>query len=245
MIDPFPDIGWAWFLAQFARTPPPTLPGFVIGIIVVSAVALSVPSMTWRYFGLFTTLVHELGHAFAALLTGRVVTGIRVHQNHAGSARSLGRGGISGVVTGFFGYPAPALVGAALVWSAFNGYTAPALLVGTAIIVLTIVFVRNAFGAVVVIAAAGVSCVILFIATAEAQAYALLILGVALLVGSVRALVTVIAVHAIRREQLATSDAWILARRTGIPSAVWLLMFTAVIGACVWFAAGAFAAVPG
>ena len=67
-------------------------------------------------------------------------------------------------------------------------------------------------------------------------------IGTALLVGSVRGLATVIGVHARRRDQLQTSDAYLLFRRTGVPSPVWLLLFAVVIGGCVVFAATAFAA---
>jgi hypothetical protein len=41
----------------------------MVAILAVAA-ALSIPRGTWQYFGLFATLVHELGHAVAAILTG-------------------------------------------------------------------------------------------------------------------------------------------------------------------------------
>jgi hypothetical protein len=37
------------------------------------AAALSVPRATWRWFGLVSTVVHELGHAFSALMVGHRV----------------------------------------------------------------------------------------------------------------------------------------------------------------------------
>ncbi len=208
----------------------------VLLVIVAAAVILSVPAITWRWFGLFTTLVHELGHAFGALATGRRVTGIRIHQNHAGSARSLGRGVLSTMVSGFFGYPAPALVGAALLWCAFAGYAGTALLVGTVIIAITLLFVRNLFGVLVVLASAAASAALWYFAEPQVQGYALLVIGVALLVGAVRGLVTVVSIHTVRRQELATSDAFILYRATRIPSPIWLLLFAAVIAASVWAA---------
>ena len=83
-------------------------------VIVAIAALLSVPGLTWQWFGLFATLVHELGHAIAAILTGRVVHGIRIRRNHSGDAMSSGRPGFGTVVSGVLGYPAPAIVGAAL-----------------------------------------------------------------------------------------------------------------------------------
>lgn len=212
----------------------------LLGILAVAA-ALSIPPVTWQYFGLFTTLVHELGHAVAGLLTGRTVKGIRIRRNHSGEALSTGRGSIGPVVSGVFGYPAPAIVGAAQLWSVVNGYTAIALFAGGIVLLLTLLVIRNLFGVLVVLASAGISAALWFFATPQQQGYALLVLGSALLVGSVRALVSVIRVHTRgRRGQLGSSDAHLLARRTGVPSFVWLLLFTALIGGCWWFAVTAY-----
>ena len=213
----------------------------LLGILAVAA-ALNIPHATWQYFGLFTTLVHELGHAFAALLTGRVVHGIRIRRNHSGDALSSGRGVFGSVVSGVLGYPAPAIVGAAQLWSVFNGYTAIALFAGGVVLVLTLLVIRNLFGVLVVLASAAVSAALWFYASAELQSYALLVLGVALLVGSVRGLAAVIGVHTRRRGRLTTSDAYLLYRRTGVPSPLWLALFTIVIGGCCLAAIAAYLA---
>ncbi len=181
---------------------------------------------------MFTTLVHELGHALAAVLSGRVVHGIRIRRNHSGDALSSGRGGFGTVVSGVLGYPAPAIVGAAQLWSVFNGYTAIALFAGGVVLLLTLLVIRNVFGALVVLASAAVSAALWVYATPAVQSYALLVLGAALLVGAVRGLATVIGVHVRRRDQLPTSDAYLLYRRTGVPSVVWLAIFAALIGGC-------------
>jgi hypothetical protein len=173
----------------------------------------------------------------AVLVTGRRVTSIQIHRNHAGSAQSLGRGGLGAVISGFFGYPTPAIVGAALLWSVFNGYTAAAMAVGTVIIVGTLLFIRNAFGLFTVLLSAVVSGLLWYFAPADVQAYALLVLGCALLVGSVRAFLGVVAVHTRRRNELSTSDAYLLYRRTHVPSPVWLLLFAVVIAGSITLAA--------
>lgn len=222
---------------------PVAIPLPVLLAILMVAAALSLPRVTWQYFGLFATLVHELGHAVAAILTGRMVHGIRIRRNHSGDALSSGRGVFGTVVSGIFGYAAPAIVGAAQLWSVFNGYTAIALFAGGIVLVLTLVVIRNAFGAVVVVVSAAVSTLLWFFATPAVQGYALLVIGVALLVGSVRALGTVVGVHLRHRDQLASSDAYLLYRRTGIPSPLWLLLFTALIGGCCALAVWSYLAV--
>ncbi|MCU1407049.1 MAG: family peptidase [Glaciihabitans sp.] len=210
--------------------------------LVAAAIAVSVPRASWQVFGLFTTLVHELGHAFAALLSGRRVTGIHLHRNHGGSAVSVGRGGLGPVVSGFFGYPAPAIVGAGLLWAVFTGFTGSALLAGSLIIVLTLLFIRNWFGALVVLVSAAVSWSLWWFGSASMQSYVLLVLGIALVIGAVRALVGVINVHTRRRSELASSDAYLLYRRTGIPSPVWLLLFSLVILGSAYAAGAAYTA---
>lgn len=208
------------------------MPTTVLVAILAAAGALSIPRVTWRYFGLFTTLVHELGHAVAGLLTGRTVHGIRIRRNHSGEALSSGRGTLSSVVSGVFGYPAPAIVGAAQLWSVASGYSAVALFAGGVVLMLTLIVIRNLFGVLVVVASVAASAALWFLASPQLQGYALLVLGTALLVGSVRGLATVVGVHVRRRGSLATSDAYLLYRSTGVPSPVWLALFAIVIGGC-------------
>jgi hypothetical protein len=251
-----------WGIASLIDTPAPDGPSFesidvpsllgrvepvdvptavLVGLLAVAA-ALSLPRLSWQYFGLFTTLVHELGHAFAALLSGRRVSGIQIHRNHAGSARTVGRGVLGTVISGFFGYPTPAIVGAALFWCVVNGYQNVALLVGTAIVALTALFIRNWFGAAVVIVSAAASGATWYFGSPEVQGYTLLVVGVALMVGSVRAFFGVVSVHTSRRRELASSDAYLLYQRTRIPSPVWLLLMAAAIAASLYFAVATFVA---
>lgn len=227
---------WPSIPVIFGQTAPAIVPPVTMALIVAAAVILTVPRVFWRWFGLFTTLVHELGHAFTAALTGRRVTAIHIRADQSGSAHSLGRPGFSAVFSGFFGYPAPALVGLGLVWAVFNGYTSAALVAGGVVIVLTLMFIRNLFGVLVVLGSAAVSFCLWYFGTLEQQGFALLAIGVALLVGAVRGLFAVISVHTSHRERLESSDAYLLARRSGIPSFVWLFGFAVVILGSVWVA---------
>lgn len=222
----------------FARADPIDLSPWVMLVIVGAAALVSIPRESWRVFGLFTTLIHELGHAVAAMLTGRVVRGIRIRRNHAGEALSVGRG--SAVISGLMGYPAPAIVGAGQLWAVFSGYPSIALFAGGVALLLTLLVIRNLFGVLVVLGSVAVSAALWFTAPADVQSYALLVLGIALLVGSVRGLGAVIAVHTRDRGNLATSDAYLLYRRTGVPSPVWLLLFAMLIAGCWAFAIWAY-----
>lgn len=198
--------------------------------VVAAAIVLSVPRVTWRWFGLITTLVHELGHAFAAAITGRRISGIRINMNHSGSMASAG-GNLSFAVSGAAGYPAPALTGLAMVWAVFAGYPSAALVVIAVWCGVTmLVFIRNAAGFLVLAAVAAAAGLLWWFGSSQAQSWTLLVVAVALIVGAVRGLLTVIAVHVRRRAELHTSDAYLLWKATGIPSPVWLLLWTGLVG---------------
>jgi hypothetical protein len=227
---------WDRILAGFARGEPLHPSGAVLAAIVAAAVILSVPRATWRYFGLFVTVVHELGHAFAALMTGQRLKGIHLSFNHSGATHSLSRGRGRVIWSGFWGYPAPAVVGAALVWATYTGWAPLALSVSALLLLATLLFIRNAQGAVIAVACAGASELLVWFAPTAFVSWFSLSTGLALLAGAVRDWFNVLSVHTRRRAELQSSDAFILYRRTGIPSGVWLAGFAAVIAVC---AAGA------
>ena len=69
------------------------------------------------------TIAHEGGHAFAALLTGRRLRGIRLHTDTSGLTISAGRPRGPGVVIMLAaGYVAPAAVGLAAVGMLLAGH---------------------------------------------------------------------------------------------------------------------------
>lgn len=231
---------WEKLVEGFAHGAPLSASPMVVALIVAAAVALSIPRVTWRYFGLFVTVVHELGHAFAGLMTGRLITGIKLHKDHSGTTHSVGRPGLGAVWSGFWGYPTPAVVGAALVWAAINGWSGAALSIGTVILVLTLLFIRNFFGIIIMLACAGISWALAWYAPEGVLGYFTLSLGIALLVGGVRDWFKVVGVHFRRRDELASSDAYILFRQTMIPSPVWLLGFGGVVVYAVMFSLSEF-----
>jgi hypothetical protein len=233
---------WDKVLAGFAPGLPVAVSPPVLGIIVAAALALTVPRATWRWFGLFVTVVHELGHAFAALMTGQIVKGIHLRFDHSGTMHSLGRSRAGAVWSGFWGYPAPAVVGAALVWAAFSGWASLALSLSALLLLATLLFVRNFHGAVIALACAAVAGMLVWYTPPGFAGHVTLVTGIALLAGSIRAWVNLASVHVRRRRDVGGSDAYILSRRTGIPSPVWLAGFAAVIAAAALSAAATMAA---
>ena len=141
-----PEQWWDRVAAGFARSEVPTVTVTELLAVVLVAVVLSVPGATWRYFGLFATVTHELGHAFAALTSGQRLGGIKLRLNHSGTTTSYTRGRFAAVWSGFWGYPVPGMTGAGLVWSGFNGWGPAAMSAGLLVLLASLVFIRNAAG---------------------------------------------------------------------------------------------------
>lgn len=193
-------------------------------LLVVLVLGLVIPRPVWQITGMYSTLVHELGHIISALFTGRFVTGLRLGWDHSGEVVSKGRGKISVIISGIFGYPAPLLVAAALLWSTASGYAGRALGIYAAFFVLALVFVRNWPAFVVCSASACIALGVVFFAPATAYVYLALLLGGFLLCAGIRDFIKLIAVHTWRRRDIAQSDAYLIARSTGTFATLWLLV---------------------
>ena len=206
---------WERIVAGFTHAPSPHVTSTELVVVIVLAVAVSLPRLTWRYFGLLATVTHELGHAFAALTTGQRLGGIRLGLDHSGTTTTYSKSRLSAAWSTFWGYPVPAVVGALMVWCGFNGWGPAAMSVGTLILLASFLFLRNGVGLLITAAA---------------------VLASALLVAAVRDLGKLANVHLRHRERLPTSDAYLLARATSVPAAMWIALFAAVVAGAWWFA---------
>ncbi len=224
---------WQAVLAGFGEAEPLVLtPLPVLGLLAL-CVGLTVPRASWRIFGLYVTFVHELGHAFAALVTGRFVHGLKIRLDHSGEMVSSGKPGFSAVFSGFWGYPAPAVVGLALVASTYFGHASAALSVGALVLLVSLLFLRNWAGIAIALASALCAQLLVVFTPPAATSWVVLGLGLMLLVGGLRDLFKVIGVHTRRRELIASSDAYLLGQRSWLPAWFWLLGFILVVGSSV------------
>ncbi|MGN6404381.1 M50 family metallopeptidase [Sinomonas sp.] len=228
---------WNAFVDGFTRTPPLSLPAAEVAWLLAAAAALCLVPVLWRFFGRFVTIVHELGHAFAGLATGMRVTGITLRRDQGGTTLGVGRG--RAVWFGFWGYPAPAAVGVGFVAASMQGWGRAALSATVVVLVLTFLFIRNLQGVFILLGAIIAVAVLVVAVPPEVHGHLTLAAGLALILGAVRDWWNLVSVHTTRRRELGSSDAFILARRTGVPAPVWLGSFAAVIGLC---AAGAWLA---
>lgn len=219
--------------------PPAIAHGFIIAV-TVAALVLTVPAPLWRVTGVFATYVHELGHVYSAVLTGRRVRSFRIRADHSGVAVSSG-GTVSAVLSGLCGYPAPAIVGALTLFALSRGWGGVALSIGTLLVALSLFVVRGWLSVLVLTLSVAVGVVLMIAATAQVRDTVLLTLGIALLIAGIRDLVKLLSLHTVRRGRSEHSDATILRRTTGVPVFFWLVIMTAMTLAALWLGAGSVA----
>jgi hypothetical protein len=116
------------------------------------------------------------------------------------------------------------------VWCGFTGWGPAALAASTVALAATLLFLRNPAGFLITAAAIGGNIALIFLVPDGFVGHVSVILGLVLLVGAVRDLIKLMHVHLRRRDRLASSDAYLLYRTTAIPSVVWILLFTVLVG---------------
>jgi len=103
------------------------------------------------YIGVFfrtvNTLLHESGHAIAAIITSGEVIKIEFRKDTSGLAQTKTNGRFSAFLTSFAGYPFAAIASAGLLALAINGQYKMVVFILLSIVLLNLMlFVRNAFG---------------------------------------------------------------------------------------------------
>ncbi|HEU4668667.1 MAG TPA: M50 family metallopeptidase [Arthrobacter sp.] len=226
---------WDQLLAAFSRADAPSVTLTELALAVMAAAALSVPRRSWRYFGLLATATHEMGHAVAAVLSGQRLSGIRLRMDHSGTTTTYSRSRRATAWSCFWGYPVPAIVGATFVWCGFSGWGPAAIAGGAVALAASLPFIRNLTGVLITSAAIALTLLLVLVVPAAFVGHVAVILGLALLVAAVRDLIKLAHVHLRRRDRLASSDAYLLWRATSVPSAVWILLFAALVaGSWLW-----------
>ena len=208
-----------------AVQPAPT--GQVIAATAVVAFLLVATPAAWARTRHAVTIVHEGAHATAAVLTGRRLTGIRLHSDTSGLTVSVGRPTGAGMVTTVLvGYLGPGLLGLGAAALLASGHAVGLLWLLLAALFVLIVQVRNWFGLWSMLVFGTLIVAITWWAPVEVQvAFAYLVTWF-LLIGAPR---PVIELHQLRRRRRTSgSDADVLARLTHLPGIVWVGFFLVV-----------------
>jgi len=227
------NVGEAW--ERLSAPVEAQLTGWQWLLMAALVLLLVVPRPVWRITGLYSTLVHEMGHILSAMLTGRFVTGLRLGWDHSGEVVSRGRGKFSVIFSGLFGYPAPLLVSSVMFWAISAGFAGRALGIYAVFFIVALFFARNAPAVLVCLLSVIVALGVVFLAPANAYLYLALLIAGFLLCSGVRDFVKLISVHTWRRNDLRQSDAYLIAESTGTFATLWLLLMLAMGAAALWW----------
>jgi hypothetical protein len=195
-------------------------------VLVTGACALLavVVDGIWRWSRNVVTIVHEGGHAVVAVLTGRRLTGIRLHSDASGLTLSVGRPyGLGMVLTAAAGYLSPSLVGLAGVGLLAVEQVTIMLWVAAFVLLMMLLVVRNLYGALALLLSGGVVVAMSLKASPDVQAAFGYLVTWFLLLGAIRPVVELQRQR--RRRPGLNTDADQLAGLTMFPAIVWVGIF--------------------
>jgi hypothetical protein len=189
-----------------------------------AALLLVLYPLTWRLSRNAVTIAHEGGHALAALVTGRKLTGIRLHSDTSGVTVSRGRpSGPGMVLTAFAGYTTPPLLGLAAAAMLGLGRLTAVLWISLVLLAAMLLMIRNVFGVISVVVTGGVIFAVSWFAPEDVQAVFAYFAAWFLLIAGVR---PVFELQRLRwRGRAPQSDADQLGRLTGVPALFWVVVF--------------------
>ncbi|WP_225846282.1 M50 family metallopeptidase [Streptomyces sp. HPF1205] len=200
---------------------------WLVGVTALLALASVATHGVWRIVRNAVTIAHEGGHGLLALLTGRRLDGIRLHSDTSGLTVSRGKPhGLGMVLTAAAGYTAPPLLGLAGAGLLAAGHITALLWGATALLLVMLVMIRNAYGALTVVLTCALFLAVSWLTKAQVQAAFAYLVVWFLLLGGARPVAEL--QRSRRRDRGGGSDADQLGRLTHTPAGLWLLLFYAV-----------------
>ena len=192
--------------------------------IALAAVLLSPP---WRVARNVVTIAHEGGHALVALISGRQLTGIRLHSDTSGVTVSRGKPtGIGMIFTVFAGYVAPTVIGLLGILMLMSGRITALLWLSIVVLAAMLLMIRNLYGVISIVVTGAVVFGVSWFTPHEVQAaFAYLFIWFLLFAG-VRPVIELQRQRT--RQPSPQSDADQLARLTGLPGTLWVMVFLLV-----------------
>jgi hypothetical protein len=208
-------------------TPVPDLPTELLLATAVAALLLVVAPALWQRTRHVVTIAHEGAHGLVAVVSGRRLSGIRLHSDTSGLTVSAGRPtGPGMVLTLLAGYVGPGLFGLGAAALLATGHAVGLLWALLALLALLLVQIRNWYGLWSVLVTGG----LLFAATwwlpPDGQVLVAATATWFLLLAAPRAVVELQTVR--RRRGSPDSDADQLARLTRMPALIWVGVFLIV-----------------
>lgn len=199
---------------------------FLYGSLVVSLIVMRVPYIG-QALRVLNTMVHESGHALAAIIMSGKVVKVELFANLSGTTHTVNSGKLATIVVGLAGYffaSAFAWIASLLVFDSMGRWLI-VLLMAMAVINL-VFYVRNGFGMLwlaLFIAGCGL---ILSKGGYELLHFVAIVLMVLLLVDSVMSAIELMVITV--KTPGKAGDASMLAKTTGIPPQLFALIFVGI-----------------
>jgi len=209
----------------------PSTAAVVTALVAAAAVAYR---PTWSVLRYVVTIAHEGGHAAVAALSGRRLTGVRLHSDTSGVTFSTGQPTGPGVVaTLLAGYVAPSALGLLGASALARGHDRAVLVASIVLLVLLLVLIRNLFGVLSVVVTGGVLVALVGWAPLTWQSPAAHLLVWFLLWSGPRPVLELQRLRRLGRGR--TSDADQLGRLTHVPGLFWVGLFVLLtVSALAW-----------
>lgn len=198
----------------------------IIYYIVIALILTRTPYVG-KYFKIFNTLVHEIGHVIMSMLTKGKVYHVHLNSDASGLAMTGNRGRISGILVSIAGYPFASLVALFMLYLKEEGHYNYLLIGVTVVLVVSVIlWVRNAFGVMWLLLAASISFLFIYYGTDAFVEVYLNILIAVMLVESITTTIELVILTWLDKNN--AGDATNLKNYTGIPAIVWSVMFSVV-----------------
>lgn len=193
-------------------------------IYLIVAYLISYVPWIGRYVTVINTLVHENGHAIAALLLKGKVYSIKLFMNTEGEAVTGQRGWFSSVVTAYAGYTCSSLVAYLCVHFLHRGHTVWILYGFIAIaLVNLILWIRNLYGVVWLLSFVVLCGWTVYNGPLFLQTFVAYFLTAVMLTQSVSSAFQIFILSVVKRKE--AGDATSLAHYTSIPAMFWGALF--------------------
>ena len=217
---------------------------FILGLVAVSFVLSALPVVHYVLlpFDFFTTLIHELGHTVASLITGGSVSKIVINPDTSGYMQHTGEGG--SLAKGFIasaGYVGAALFGGMLITiSALRNFAKVALAgLGVLFAVVMIMYVRDPFTFVVFGLLIGGLFLIAFKGSQPVSYFSINFLAVQCSLNSIQDIIVLIKLSLGAEKStysLGHSDAEAVSDMLFLPPLFWSILWIAISGIILYFA---------
>jgi hypothetical protein len=185
-------------------------------------------------FRMFTTWVHESGHALATVAVGGRVSSITIHPDGSGLTRSLvPEGRVARGVIASAGYLGAAFVGCLLIAATRRERRAHLLLggVGAFMLLTLMLWVRNLFGAVVVLAWAAALFALGRRGLGRASQF---VLGLLAIQVALNAVFDIRVLYLVDGPSDAATMAYLFLLPAWIWATAWMLAAVVMLGATLW-----------